>query len=201
MSRIIDVVFAISWLIITAPLVVLIAILIKLDSSGSIFYAPKMVGKEGKEFVLFRFRTMFTDLAQLGDERRLTRVGRVLRYYSLDHLPMLINLLKGDLTIVGPRPMETHAVDLREPLWQQYFQSKPGLFNYAVLKLGKFWTDARASHPTRNQELEVEYSQKQSSALDLQLLIRFVREIVRSQGNVKARGEPDPEEEHRLHSS
>jgi sugar transferase EpsL len=73
-------------------------------------------------------------------EKRLTTVGRFIRNYSLDHLPMLLNLLKGDITIVGPRPMELEVVRLDDPMWQQYFQAKPGLLNYAVLKLGKMWT-------------------------------------------------------------
>lgn len=108
---------------------------------------------------------------------------------------MLINILKGDLTIVGPRPMESDAVNLQEPVWQQYFQSKPGVFNYAVLKLGKFWTPARDSHPTQNQELELEYDMKRSWLSDSQLFFRFLYKFVRSKGNVKERGEPDPEEE------
>lgn len=201
MRRLIDVIFATLWLIITAPLFILIAILIRLDSTESIFYSPRMVGKDGKEFLLLRFRTMSTDISGRGNEQRFTRVGRIIRNYSLDHLPMLINLLKGDLTIVGPRPMEIHVVNLLDSRWQQYFQSKPGVFNYAVLKLGKFWTPARVSNPTRNQELELEYYQKRSPVVDLQLFLRFLYKFVRSTGNVKARGTPDPDEENRLHNS
>jgi lipopolysaccharide/colanic/teichoic acid biosynthesis glycosyltransferase len=201
MRRLIDVMFATLWLIITAPLFILIAILIRLDSPGSILYSPRMVGKDGKEFILLRFRTMSANISGSADEERFTRAGKIIRNYSLDHLPMLINLLKGDLTIVGPRPMETHSVNLQDSMWQQYFQSKPGVFNYAVLKLGKFWTAARVRNPMRNQELELEYFQKRSPVFDLQLLLRFLYKFVRSKGNVKARGKPDLEEENRLHNS
>ena len=201
MRRIIDIVFAIFWLIITAPVFVLIAILIRVDSPGSVFYSPQMVGHNGKTFALFRFRTMSPEAHHLGNEQGLTRIGRILRNYSLDHLPQLINLLKGDLTIIGPRPMELNVVNLQEPVWQQYFQVKPGLFNYAVVRLGKLWTSSRSSYPNLNQELELEFHQKRSALLDLQLFIQFVRKFIVSRGNVKARGEPDPDEAKRLQNS
>ena len=193
MKRGIDVVFALAWLLLTAPLMLVIALLIKLESSGSVLYSQLMVGQHGKVFSLFRFRTMFRYRSERGAEKRLTRVGALIRDLSFDHLPMLINLLKGDLTLVGPRPMEIHAVDFEEPVWQQYFQVKPGLFNYAVLKMGKSWTPSRASRPSLNQTLELEYREQRSSITDFQLLIQFIIAYIKSRGNVKARGTPDPE--------
>ena len=195
MRRLIDIVFAIFWLIITAPVFVLIAILIRVDSPGSVFYPPQMVGHHGKTFALFRFRTMSPEPHHSGNEQGPTRTRRILRNYSLDHLPQLTNLLKGDLTIVGPRPMELNVVDLQEPVWQQYVQVKPGLFNYAVLKLGKSWTPSRSTNPDLNQELELEFQQRRSTAADLQLFVRFVRIFLLSRGNIKARGEPERNEE------
>jgi len=153
MRRVIDVVFALTWLVLTAPLMLLIGFLIKLESSGSILYLPRMVGQNGKVFSLFRFRTMFIDRSDRRPEQRLTRVGTLIRNLSFDHLPILINLLKGDLTLVGPRPMEIDAVDFEDPVWQQYFRLRPGLFNYAVLKLGKSWAPSRVSNPSLNQGL------------------------------------------------
>lgn len=200
MRRLIDLVFAVFWLIITSSVILLIAILIKLDRSGPILYTPQMVGQNGKMFSLFRFRTMCPDNPNLSIGQRLTRIGRLIRNYSLDHLPMLINLLKGDLTIVGPRPMETQVVDLQDSTWQRYFQAKPGLVNYAVLKLGKLWTPSRVSAPTLNQELELEYLQKQSAAFDLRLFIQSVRAFIVSMGNVKARGNPDADAEIRVNN-
>lgn len=191
MRRFIDVLFVLLSLIITAPAIVLIAILIKLDSPGSVLYTPQMVGQNGKRFSLFRFRTMPADVPQFSSEQRLTRVGKFIRNYSLDHLPMLINLLKGDLTIIGPRPIEVQVVDLQDPTWQQYFRVKPGLFNYAVLKLGYLWNSSRVNDLGLNQELELEYRQKQSTASDWRLFIRFLRAFITSRGNVKARGKPD----------
>lgn len=182
MRRCIDLAVAIFCLTVFAPVLLLIALLIQADSSGPVLYIPQMVGQYGKVFFLFRFRTM--------SKGRLTRAGKFICNYSLDHLPMLINLLKGDLTLVGPRPMETTVVDFSDPIWKKYLQVKPGLFNYAVFKLGKFWTSARRSDPTLNQELELEYLQKRTARSDLQIVLQSMRMLFISRGNIKARGEP-----------
>jgi len=191
MRRIIDFMVAIFWLILLSPVFLLINVFINMDSKDAILYTPKMIGHNGKAFSLFRFCTM--------SKGRVTRVGKFLRNYSLDHLPMLINLLKGDMTLIGPRPMEVNVVDVHDPTWQRYFQVKPGLFNYAVLKLGKLWTPARRTDPILNQELEMEYLQKQSVKFDLQLLVNAVRALFLSKGNIKERGEPDVDVRQKLH--
>ena len=198
MRRSIDILAGTLFLIITAPSLLVIAILIKLDSPGPVFYLPRMVGHFGKVFSLFRFRTMSAAPPGPHSGQTLTRVGRFIRNYSLDHLPMLINVLTGDLTLVGPRPMEVDTVNLQDPIWQEYFQRKPGLFNYAVLQLGRLWTPSRRSHPALNQELELQYRQKPSVVRDVQLVFQFLWALIASGGNVKARGEPDPEVESKL---
>jgi lipopolysaccharide/colanic/teichoic acid biosynthesis glycosyltransferase len=134
----------------------------------------------------------------LSADARLTRVGRFIRNYSLDHLPTLLNLLKGDVSIIGPRPMEPEVVDLKDPTWQRYFQVKPGLFNYAVLKLGRTYGPSRSSNLGLKRELELEYIQRRSLASDLILFFRFVKAHVVSKGNIKARGKPDPAIEDKL---
>lgn len=196
MRRAVDLLVAIFCLTIFGPLILLIAVLIKLDSPEAILYMPQMVGQHGKVFSLFRFRTMSVDL--LNAEQRLTPIGKFIRNYSLDHLPMLINLLIGDLTLVGPRPMELEVVDFQDKSWQHYFSVKPGLFNYAVLKLGKLWTLTRISHPALNQELELQYLQNRSTIHDLRLIVKFIWGLITSKGNIKARGAADPEMERRV---
>jgi lipopolysaccharide/colanic/teichoic acid biosynthesis glycosyltransferase len=191
--RLFDLVLSLFCLVVAAPVILIIAILIKLDSPGPTLYVPQMVGKDGDLFRLFRFRTMHIDKpAHLSPEERLTRVGGFIRNYSLDHLPTLVNVLKGDMSVIGPRPMEPEFVDLQDPTWQAYFQIKPGFFNYAVLKLGKTFGPSRANNLPLKQELELEYIQKRSLVFDLQLFSKFVWAHIVSGGNVKARGEPDP---------
>jgi lipopolysaccharide/colanic/teichoic acid biosynthesis glycosyltransferase len=151
------------------------------------------VARNGKLFRLFRFRTMRVDeSACLSPDERLTHVGRFIRNYSLDHLPTLVNILKGELSVVGPRAMAAEFVDLQDPTWQRYFQVRPGLFNYAVLKLGKTFGPSKASNLPLKQELELEYIQKQSLVFDLQLFVKFVWAHIVSGGNIKARGKADP---------
>lgn len=191
MRRWIDILFAIFWLVITAPLFLVIALQIKIDSSGPIFFVQRMVGYRGKEFNLLRFRTMYDHNTGIANRTGFTRVGKFIRNYSLDHLPLLVNLLRADITLVGPRPMEIDRVHLDEPVWQEYFQIKPGIFNYAVLKLGRLWTPTQDTHPTWNQELELAYRKRRSVTSDFQLFFQFMREYIASDGNVKARGKPE----------
>jgi sugar transferase EpsL len=193
MRRLVDILVAVFWLLITAPVMLLLALLLKLEAPGSIFYRPRMLGLRGRQFTLFRFRTMDAGHSSPGSIPVFTRLGGWMRHYSLDHLPMLINLLNGDLTLVGPRPMELNVVDLNDPIWQRYFQVKPGLINYAVLKLARQWTPTRASSPELNQALELDYSRRKSAAADLVVALRFLGKFIASRGNVKARGKPDAE--------
>lgn len=198
MRRTIDLVLALEFLVITFPLFVVVALAIKLNSPGPIFYAPQMLGQFGKPFRLYRFRTMYMDHAQRAESQRFSPVGEFIRHYSLDHLPLLINLLRGDVTLVGPRPMEPSRVDLEEVTWQRYCRAKPGVFNYAVLQLGRKWTPASTSHPSLNQELELEYGQRRTPWQDARLVIRWFRGLIASRGNVKARGEPDSDADQRI---
>ena len=198
MWRLIDLAFALFFLVLTGPLLLLISMLTKLDSTGPVLYKPEMIGKHGRAFRLFRFRTMQVASRHVSPDQRWTRIGSFIRNYSLDHLPMLLNLLKGDLTIIGPCPMEREAVDMQRPDWQEYFRVEPGLFNAAVLALGGAWTATRISDPTLNQELELEYLKERSALSDLGLFWKSIRAYFRSRGNVKARGEPDPALDQRL---
>lgn len=139
MTPLADRLFAILLLVTLAPLLALVALLIRLESSGPALYIPPMVGKGARLFPLLRFSTMATTEERPG---QVTRVGRVLRELSLDHLPTLLNVAWGDLALVGPRPMEPDHVDLHDPLWREYFQLQPGFFNPAVLALGASGTPA-----------------------------------------------------------
>ncbi len=188
MRRMIDLIFAIVWLGLTFPLLIVVALMIAATSRGSVLYMPKVVGLNGRIFPLLRFRTMYVDNSST---ERFTHIGQIIRNYSLDHLPQLINLLWGDLSLIGPRPMELASVDLTDPVWRRYVAVKPGLFNYAVLKLGSHWTPSRLSDPARNQQLELDYIQQRSWRFDIKIFLRSLDALLRSQGNIKARKPPD----------
>lgn len=188
-----DIVVALLCLLLAAPLMGLIAALIRLESPGPALYTPVMLGKGGKAFRLYRFRTMTVEGArEPGAAPTFTRVGRVIRELSLDHLPTLLNVLKGDLSLVGPRPMEPEFVNPEDPTWQRYFGVRPGLCSYAILKLGRTFGHSDAGNLPLKQALELEYIEKQSLKGDLRLLLRCIGAQVASGGNVKARGKPDP---------
>ncbi|GIQ71259.1 sugar transferase [Xylanibacillus composti] len=137
-KRIIDVFGSFLALLFLSPILFLIAILIKLDSKGSIFYKQLRLGKEGQVFEIIKFRTMIVGAENIGDglkvrgnqDSRITRIGRVLRDTSLDELPQLINVLKGDMSLVGPRPPVPHHPYNYEDYSEEQkvrFSMKPGI--------------------------------------------------------------------------
>ncbi len=187
MKRLCDLIVATLLLIITAPLLAIIAIVIKLDSRGPILYRRRCVGRNGQLFDLMRFRTMVETPAHRSVDERLTPVGRFIRTYSLDEFPILFNVLRGDMSIIGPRPTEPSFVDLADPAWQQILSVRPGVISYAILGLARNYN--ASSQPVRNR-LELEYIQQQSTLFDLRVLRKTAQALVASRGNVKARGKP-----------
>src|SRR5437879_1007692 len=118
MTRFFDIVFSLLSILFLTPLFIITAVWIKLDSNGSVFYSQKRVGKNGKEFFLIKFRSMYSDADQNGlltlggNDSRITKAGSFLRKYKLDELPQLFNVLIGKMSIVGPRPEVKRFVDL-----------------------------------------------------------------------------------------
>jgi lipopolysaccharide/colanic/teichoic acid biosynthesis glycosyltransferase len=152
-KRLIDIVFATIVLIVFSPVLIFIAILVKLDSPGPVIYRHKRVGKNGQTFLLYKFRTMVTGgddhgymnylteliessnnnggngkpYTKMKDDNRVTRVGRILRNHYLDELPQMINVMKGDLSLVGPRPHVQFEVDHYTPEQCRRLSVPPGL--------------------------------------------------------------------------
>ena len=120
-KRLFDIIFSFFGLIIISPLLLMIAIIIKITSPGSVFYHGERVGKSGKIFRVFKFRTMVPDAERIGgpstagDDPRLTKIGKLLRKRNLDELPQLINILKGEMSFVGPRPEVLSEVETYSP--------------------------------------------------------------------------------------
>jgi lipopolysaccharide/colanic/teichoic acid biosynthesis glycosyltransferase len=117
MTRLFDIIFSFIILIILLPLFLLFALVIILTSKGGVFYLQKRVGKDGKIFSLIKFRTMFVNadkqgLLTVGNDKRITKFGKFLRKYKLDELPQFLNVLIGQMSIVGPRPEVPKYVDL-----------------------------------------------------------------------------------------
>lgn len=138
-KRLFDVVAVIIGLLFLSPLLLLIAGLIKLEDGESVFYRGIRVGLHGKPFRIFKFRTMVVDAERLGasstadDDQRITKVGKVLRRYKLDELPQLINVLVGDMSLVGPRPEVKKFTDLYTEEEKAILTIRPGITDWASL--------------------------------------------------------------------
>lgn len=140
-KRVVDIILSLTGLILLSPLLLSISILIYIfDSSGPIFYRQVRVGRGGSEFVLFKFRTMHNDSAKAGlltvgmKDKRITPFGYYLRRYKLDELPQLFNVLKGDMSIVGPRPEVPYYVAKYNQEQLKILAVKPGLTDYASIE-------------------------------------------------------------------
>lgn len=139
-KRIFDIIFSIIGLVIFLPLLLIIAILIKLDSKGPVFFVQARVGKHNKDFNIYKFRTMRIEsdkkgLLTLGNnDSRITKTGYFLRRYKIDEFPQLINILKGDMSFVGPRPELRYYVNFYNEDDMTIFQVRPGITGLASLK-------------------------------------------------------------------
>lgn len=140
MIRLFDIFFSTVGLIILSPLFLILAIWIKFDSSGPVFYKQIRVGKDNKDFKLFKFRSMVTKAENKGlitvGERdpRVTHSGYFIRKYKLDELPQLINVFTGDMSLVGPRPEVRRYVDMYNETQQKVLTVKPGITDYASIE-------------------------------------------------------------------
>ena len=140
LKRLFDLFFSFFGLLILLPFFVLIGLIIVFDSKGGVFYKQIRVGKNSKDFGLYKFRSMRTDADKTGlltvgkRDSRITNVGYYIRKYKLDELPQLINVFLGDMSLVGPRPEVRKYVDLYNPKQQKVLLVKPGITDYASLE-------------------------------------------------------------------
>lgn len=140
MIRLFDILFSALGLILLSPVFLLLATWIKLDSQGPVFYRQTRVGKNNKDFKLFKFRSMVADADKKGlitvggRDPRVTRSGYFIRKYKMDELPQLINVFKGEMSLVGPRPEVRKYVDLYNEEQRKVLSVKPGITDYASIE-------------------------------------------------------------------
>jgi len=171
LMRSLDMVGSILILLISTPATILISLLIKISSPGPVFYKQQRVGKDGKFFTLYKFRTMVKDAEkEVGpvlaspDDPRVTKVGKILRATRLDELPQLLNVLRGDMSLVGPRPERPHFVKLHKALRELRLAVRPGLTGFAQIR--NFY-DLKPQHKIKYDYL---YIQRRSLLLNLYIL-------------------------------
>lgn len=191
LKRTLDIVCSLLFLIFFSPLFLIIALLIKIDSRGPVFFLQKRCGKDGREFDMYKFRTMVKDAESLKKELknemdgpmfkmkndpRVTQIGKALRKWSFDELPQFLNVLKGDMSLVGPRPLAGDEMT-GDNNWKQIRLSvKPGvtgLWQIMGRASGKFsdWVS-----------YDIEYVKKRTLLMDLKILIMTVITVIRNTG-------------------
>jgi lipopolysaccharide/colanic/teichoic acid biosynthesis glycosyltransferase len=139
LPRWVEIAVSLSGLIVAAPLLLLSSALVALTSRGPILFRQKRVGRNGRTFVLYKLRTMYTEGSgpqiTAGDDTRITPPGSFLRRTKIDELPELWNVLKGEMSLVGPRPEVPGYVDLEDPLWRRVLETPPGITDPVTLRL------------------------------------------------------------------
>jgi lipopolysaccharide/colanic/teichoic acid biosynthesis glycosyltransferase len=183
MTRALDLLIAALALLLTAPLLAAAAIAIKLDSRGPVLYLARRVGRDGVEFDLYKLRTMHTGNDPVGvgtpvlpGDPRVTRAGAFLRRFSLDELPNLFNVIRGEMSVVGPRPTLAAQVDDYTPRQRRRLEVKPGLTGWAQV-------NGRAGIPWEERiELDLWYVEHRSTGLDLRILARTARLLITGHG-------------------
>jgi lipopolysaccharide/colanic/teichoic acid biosynthesis glycosyltransferase len=183
MPRAFDVVVAAIALIVLSPVLLVAAVAIKLSGRGPVIYRQRRVGKDGREFELLKLRTMVEGSDPVGvgkvvarDDPRVTAAGRFLRRTSLDEIPNLVNVLRGEMAIVGPRPTIPAQVKDYTPRQHRRHETRPGLTGWAQVQ-------GRAGIPWEERiELDVEYVDRRSPTLDLRILAKTTWLLVTGHG-------------------
>jgi lipopolysaccharide/colanic/teichoic acid biosynthesis glycosyltransferase len=179
MKRLFDIAVASILLVLLSPLLALIAVLVAIDSRGGAIFRQQRVGRDGKVFEMYKFRSMVVDAAAQGPwytspgDARVTRVGRFLRKTSLDELPQLVNVLRGDLSLVGPRPDVPAQKSLyTEEEWKERHSVRPGITGPA-----QAWARGVGSVEQRKQ-LDLAYARKHGFRTDCLILLATIRQVL-----------------------
>jgi lipopolysaccharide/colanic/teichoic acid biosynthesis glycosyltransferase len=192
-KRLFDIISSLLGIVILSPVFLIIAIWVVVDSRGGILYQQNRVGRDGKEFLLFKFRTMQSDSDKKGlltvgmKDSRITHVGYYLRKYKLDELPQLFNVLLGDMSIVGPRPEVSKYVALYNEEQKKVLSIKPGITDYASIEYASE-NDllAKAANPEdlyikevmpAKLKLNLKYIQEMGFVTDVKIIFRTLGRI------------------------
>ena len=195
MKRLFDIIFSFIGLICLSPLLILIALAIKLTTSGPVFYLQNRVGRHGIDFKLYKFRTMRSDSDQLGlltvggRDPRVTGIGYILRKYKLDELPQLLNVFFGSMSLVGPRPEVRKYVEMYSTDQKRVLELRPGITDYASLEYfneNDLLAKSKEPETTYINEvmpaklaLNMKYIDEAGLLTDLKLIFRTLLKIIR----------------------
>lgn len=183
-KRVFDIIFAVFVLIFTSPLILIFIAAIKLESKGSAIYKQVRVGQFGKEFYLYKLRSMYIDAEKEGpkmadkNDSRITRIGKIIRKRRIDELPQMINILKGDMSLIGPRPERpyfTYIFCEKIPEFESRLQVKSGITGWAQVNGGYDLT------PEEKLAYDLYYIKSRSLYLDFIIIIKTVMVVLRGE--------------------
>jgi exopolysaccharide biosynthesis polyprenyl glycosylphosphotransferase len=193
-KRALDLVGALALLVVTAPILLAVALAVKLEDGGPVFFRQVRVGKDGRHFVIFKFRSMLQNaealkaqllaqnemrdgiLFKIRKDPRITRVGRLIRKLSLDELPQLFNVVRGDMSLVGPRPPVPSEVARYDPAHRRRLSATPGITCLWQVS-GRNEIDFQGQ-----VRLDVQYIERQTLGLDLAILLRTIPAVISGRG-------------------
>ena len=195
-KRIMDIILSLIAIILLSPIFLIIAIAIKIDSKGPVFFVHKRIGKNGKQIGIYKFRTMVPDAEKmikhfsekqkkefeenykLAYDPRVTKIGRFLRKTSLDELPQILNILKGELSIIGPRPVIQKELKKYGKNTEKFLSVKPGLTGY--------WQANGRSNTTYEERMQMElyYVDNMSLWLDIKIFFKTVISVFKREGAI-----------------
>lgn len=184
LKRFTDILISIITLIITSPILLISAIAIKIDSKGPVFFLHERTGINGKPFRMIKFRGMIDNALKYGpgitqaNDPRITRVGKFLRRTSIDELPQLLNVLRGEMSIIGPRPEITTITSTYSKKHQQVFNFLPGITGISQINGRQTLT------PEKRNEMEIEYYRNETFWKDVKILFITLWVIVTNRGNI-----------------
>lgn len=193
-KRIVDVILGCIGLVLLSPVFLILAVCIKIDSKGPVIFAHKRIGKNGKEFNMYKFRSMYENAEEmienfseeqkkewqenfkLENDPRITRIGNFLRKTSLDELPQIVNIIRGDLSIIGPRPVTGEELEKYEENKEKFLSITPGLTGY--------WQANGRSNTTYEERMQMElyYVDNQSLWLDIKIFFKTIVSVVKKEG-------------------
>ncbi len=195
LKRLFDIIFSLLGLIVFFPVFIGIALLIKKEDKGPVFYRGVRTGKNGVSFKMYKFRTMLVNADKIGghstsdDDPRLTKIGKLIREYKLDELPQLINVLKGEMSFVGPRPEVPEEVELYSEEHRRMILSvQPGMTDYSSIKFhneGEILKGSDDPHQTFREKIQPEkirltlkYVKEHSFWIDLKVIFQTLKIVI-----------------------